>query len=159
MTATPRPTTPLLLRPHGVYPPRAPAHPAAPTPPVPAVPALSCVEVVWRVGRRCLGLHAPAGSSRVVELAIRVQGLGGTVTGGVTVADGAHTRVIETFAGVRAEVIPDIRAQLHIECPGVLHATIGAEPQGWRLVYARTPLLDAMGIPGGRAEPVGVRVS
>jgi hypothetical protein len=40
---------------------------------------------------------------------------------------------------------------------GVLHATLAPAPAGWRLAYVRTPLLDALGVPGGRAEPAGAR--
>ena len=48
--------------------------------------------------------------------------------------------------------------QAHIEAPGWLHATIESSGDGWRLVYARTPMLATLGIPGGRAELTGVDV-
>ncbi len=120
------------------------------------------IEVVWRVARCALEAHAPHGSSRVVELAVRLECLkDGVAIGSAWARDGAASRLLETFERVPAEVIPDIRGEVHVECPGVLHATVApadGEGGGWRLVYARSPLLDAMGVPGGRAEAVGVRV-
>lgn len=120
---------------------------------------LSEIEVVWRVTRRSLGAHAPEGSSRLVELIVRLEGLGsGTTTGSASVVDGAVSRVVETFDRVLAEVIPDIRGETHVECPGVLHATVARGEGSWRLVYARSPLVAALGVAGGRAEVVRVRV-
>lgn len=40
----------------------------------------------------------------------------------------------------------------HLEVPGVLHATYRRAGGGVRLLYVRTPLLAALGIPGGRYE-------
>jgi len=40
----------------------------------------------------------------------------------------------------------------HLEIPAVLHATYRRGERGVRLLYARTPLLTALGIPGGRYE-------
>ena len=118
------------------------------------------IEVVWRVTRRSMGANAPEGSSRLVELIVRLDGLkDGVVTGSVRVGEGSAVRLVETFERVSAEVIPDIRGEVHVECPGVLHATVTpGEGGSWRLVYARSPVLDALGVPGGRAEAVGVRV-
>ncbi len=120
---------------------------------------LSEIEVVWRVARRSLGAHAPEGASRLIELIVRLEGLGsGATTGSARVVDGAVSRVVETFGRVSAEVIPDIRGEVHVECSGVLHATVATLADGsWKLVYARSPMLDALGVPGGRAEAVGVR--
>lgn len=121
--------------------------------------ALRRIEVVWRVHARALGAHAPDPGARAAELLIRVERLDGAPRAALLVrAPEQAARVIETFDAPGVEVIRDIRSEIHIECPGVLHATIapGREPGAWRLVYARTPLLDALGVPGGRAEPAGV---
>jgi hypothetical protein len=162
MSATPHQATPHQASPHQGD--RRPAHPALPVhaPLALTAPALSRLEVRWRVSRRALGAHAPGGGSRLIELAVQVDGLDapGAARARVLVTDPASrdARVVEIFDGVAAEVIPDVRSQVHVECPGVLHATIapGDTPDSWRLVYARTPVLDALGVPGGRAEAVGV---
>ncbi|MCC5822867.1 MAG: hypothetical protein LAT64_04920 [Phycisphaerales bacterium] len=124
-------------------------------------PPLRSLAVVWRVNARSLGAHAPNPAGRITELAVRIDAIGPSARGSVTVRDPDSAdapRTIETFERVGVEVIPDMRSEIHIECPGVLHATIAPEGDAWRLVYARTPLLDALGIPGGRAEAVGVIV-
>lgn len=123
-------------------------------------PVFPGIEVVWRVTRRSMGANAPEGSSRLVELIVRLEGLrDGAATGSVRVGEGSAVRLVETFERVSVEVIPDIRGEVHVECPGVLHATVApGEGGSWRLVYARSPVLDALGVPGGRAEVVGVRV-
>lgn len=121
------------------------------------------VGVTWRLTRRSLGDRAPGGTSRLLEMAVRVEGLGtARVSASVVATDPASGEsvvlVVAVPDGVGAEVIADIRSQVHIECPGVLHATIAGGRDGWRLVYARTPVLAELGVPGGRAEPVGVSV-
>lgn len=40
----------------------------------------------------------------------------------------------------------------HLDLPGVLTFTVRAKGAGVEVVYARTPLLAALGIPGGCAE-------
>jgi hypothetical protein len=97
----------------------------------------------------------------------------------VTVTDptSGHASVLRRSEGVAVEVIDDIRSEIHVEAPGVLHATVtpglpglpgppdlpgapspSASAGQWRLVYARTPVLADLGIPGGRAETAGVLV-
>lgn len=123
--------------------------------------AISSVAVTWRLTRRSLGERAPAGSARLLDLVVRVEGLdSGRVSASVIATDPASraSAVIGADAPERAEVIADIRDHVHVECPGVLHATIARDGAGWVLVYARTPVLADLAIPGGRAEPAGVSV-
>lgn len=122
-------------------------------------PALTGVTVAWRVLRRAVGGAAPSGGARMLVLRVGVHGLGDAARASVSIVDPDSGRSAEPIAPaeVAAEVIPDIRGEIHIEAPGWLHATIAPKPEGgWRLVYARTPVLSALNIPGGRAEVVGV---
>lgn len=126
-------------------------------------PAIASLAVSWRVSRSALGDRVPAGSSRLVRLTVRVASLDADARAEVFIEDPTSGRRSEPLPGasVAAEVIPDIRGHIHIEVPGWLHATIEAaegEADSWRLIYTRTPLLAALGIRGGRAEPAGVEV-
>lgn len=128
-----------------------------------ATPAalLSRIEVRWSVARRALGVHAPEGASRMVDLTIALSVGAAGVQGVVTVTDPASGRpsVLRTLEAYGVEMIDDIRSEIHIEAPGLLHATVAPDATGqWRLLYARTPLLAELAIPGGRSEPAGVRV-
>jgi hypothetical protein len=125
---------------------------------------IDSVKVIWQVARTALSGVAPLGASRMLLLGVRVESLAdATPRVSIEVCDpasgqrsGLHDRI-----ATHGEVIADIRGQVHIEIPGWLHATVGpgADGTGWRLVYARTPVLDQLGVPGGRAEPVGVAVT
>lgn len=47
---------------------------------------------------------------------------------------------------------------LHVDAPGLLVATLRDNAQGgWRVLYAQTAALAALGVPGGRAEFEGPR--
>ena len=123
--------------------------------------SLSRVEVRWSVSRRSLGIHAPEGVSRMVELTIALSVGAASGQAVVTVTDPASGRsaVLRTLEAPGVELIDDIRSETHIEAPGLLHATVAPDATGqWRLLYARTPLLAELAIPGGRSEPAGVRV-
>lgn len=134
------------------------------------VPSLSGIEVRWRVSRRSLGTHAPEGNSSVVDMviALRMRGVAGAIceitatdpaTGPAVGPTAGPVSVLRTLECVAVEVIDDIRSEIHVEAPGVLSVTVVPDGAGgWRLLYARTPLLADLGIPGGRAEPAGVRV-
>lgn len=124
-------------------------------------PALSAVTVRWRVLRRAVQDVAPAGEDPMVELRVSVQGLGAKPRASVTIVDPRSGRSRDPLApgDAAAEVIPDIRGEVHIEVPGWLHATIAPDDGGrWRLIYARSPVLASLGIPGGRAEVIGVEI-
>ena len=126
-------------------------------------PTISALGVTWRLTRRSLGDRAPAGASRLLELSVLLEGLDTPRPSASVIAVDPVSRdtlVLEaaTPSVSETEVIPDIRSQVHVECPGVLHATVVCSGGQWRLVYARTPVLAALGVPGGRAEPVGVSV-
>lgn len=41
---------------------------------------------------------------------------------------------------------------LHLHAPGVLTATVRLGAEGPALLYARTPLLETLGVPGGTAD-------
>lgn len=116
------------------------------------------VAVTWSVSRRAVADRAPAGTARVLDLTITLDNLGPAARGTVTLTDPSTGRgiTLDTLESVCVEVIYDIRAEIHIEAPGVLHATIAPGDGSWRLVYARTPLLTAMGVPGGRAQAMSV---
>ncbi len=135
----------------------APSAVPAPATPPEATPRLAGVEVTWRVARTALGDRAPEGTSRIVTLTLRIESPGEHARALLMAADGPAERTLERLQHVRAEVIDDIRGEVHVECPGVLHATLAPAANAWRLAYARTPLLDALGVPGGRAEPAGAR--
>jgi len=134
-----------------------------------ACPTLSAIAVRWQVARSAVGSAAPAGNARMLVMTVAVCGLGDARARiSVELADtktGERSLVHDAVA-VSAEVIPDIRAQVHVEITGWLHTTVGpidgsgdAPGGAWRLVYARTPVLDQLGVPGGRAEPTGVSVT
>lgn len=116
--------------------------------------AIRTVAVTWSVSRRAMADRAPTGTARVLDLTITLDNLGPAARGTVTLTDPVTGRgvTLDSLESVSVEVIHDIRAEIHIEAPGVLHATIAAGDGSWRLVYARTPLLTAMGVPGGRAQ-------
>lgn len=133
------------------------AAPAPATHPAEAAPRLAGVEVTWRVARTALADRAPQGASRIVTLTLRLEALGDHARATLLAADGPTERTLERLEHLRAEVIDDLRGEVHVECPGVLHATLAPAANAWRLAYARTPLLDALGVPGGRAEPAGAR--
>lgn len=115
-------------------------------------------SVTWRLPRTVLGALAPEGASRLVELVVAVHLSGTTPHATVTVRDPARAegaRLLERRESVAVEVIPDIRGEVHVEAPGLLHATLAPQGEGWRVAYARTPVLSALGVPGGRAELAG----
>lgn len=118
------------------------------------------VAVTWSVSRRAMADRAPAGTARVLNLTIALDNLGPAARGTVTLTDPAtsHSITLDSLESVSVEVIHDIRAEIHIEAPGVLHATIAPGDGSWRLVYARTPLLTALGVPGGRAQAMSASV-
>lgn len=95
-------------------------------------------------------------------LQVSVDSLDDSPTVSVAVVDPSSDSRNEISSGdaVHAEVIPDIRGEFHIEVPGWLHITMAYnEGAGdWRLLYARTPMLEKLSIPGGRAEPTRVDV-
>ncbi|RMH27922.1 MAG: hypothetical protein D6692_06980 [Planctomycetota bacterium] len=124
-------------------------------------PLLGGVTVRWRVLRRAVQSLAPAGESPMVELRVSVQGLGAKPRASVTIVDPQSGCSREPLApgDVSAEVIPDIRGEVHIEVPDWLHATIAPDDAGrWTLIYARSPVLECLRIPGGRAEVIGVEI-
>ena len=143
-----------------------------PNPPARVAPRVPCevlaparavtgVSVRWRVLRRALDAFAPDGTAAMVELRVGVYGLGGRTRAWVSITDPQSGSSIEPLSPreTPSEVIPDIRGEVHIEAPGWLHATIAPDDAGrWRLVYARSPLLETLRIPGGRAEVIGVEV-
>ncbi|MFK7883559.1 MAG: hypothetical protein AB8F26_05170 [Phycisphaerales bacterium] len=120
------------------------------------------VLVTWRVTRSAIGESAPSGSTRMLCLQVSVDSLDDSPTVSVAVVDPSSDSRNEISSGdaVHAEVIPDIRGEFHIEVPGWLHITMAYnEGAGdWRLLYARTPMLEKLSIPGGRAEPTRVDV-
>lgn len=130
------------------------------------VPAFAEIAVRWRVARSALCCLAPGSSSRSQSLTLSVVIVDplGSPTACVRIEDpaGGATAPIDP-ARVAAEVIPDIHGIVHIEAPGWLHATLApargtaGEDGGWTLLYARSPVLDRLGIPGGRADVLGVR--
>ncbi len=126
--------------------------------------AIGSVEVVWGVARSALNGSAPAGRSRILAMTLRAESLGNgsaVVTAELADSSTGERSVLHRETGVPGEVIPDIRGHVHVEIPGWLHATIGPGRDGdaWRLVYARTPLIDRLGIRGGRAEPIRIAVA
>lgn len=70
-------------------------------------------------------------------------------------ADGRTCR-IEGTTGMGACVID--AGLLHLDVPGLISATIHAGDER-RLVYARTPLLESLGMAPGTYEPVGCATS
>lgn len=125
---------------------------------------IDSVEVTWSLARSAVNGSAPGGGSRMLTMTLSVQSLSvGSPEVTVALADSksAERTLLHDRVRVSGEVIPDIRGHVHVEIPGWLHATLGPGHDGeaWRLVYARTPLLDTLGVPGGRAEPTGVRVT
>lgn len=126
--------------------------------------AIDSVEVRWDIARSALNGTAPGGRSRMLSMTLLAESLaGGSGVVSVEFADATtgERSVLHRRVSAQVEVIGDIRGHVHVEIPGWLHATIGPGRDGdtWRLVYARTPILAQLNVPGGRAEPVGVTVT
>ncbi|MEM9373502.1 MAG: hypothetical protein AAGA55_07645 [Planctomycetota bacterium] len=125
--------------------------------------AMDAVEVTWAVARSALNGTAPSGNSRMLAMTVRAEMLAGgraRVTAEIAGQGVSEPVLLHDRVAVAVQVIPDIRGQVHVEIPGWLHLTIGRGRDGdaWRLIYARTPLLERLRVPGGRAEPTGVSV-
>lgn len=134
----------------------APAGRARPAPR--AGVGVTAMEFTWAVTRRSLGAHAPAGTGRLVDLTVRVDALDGpSPTPSAWLRDGAHTAPLALPAHAPLVLTREASA-LHLDCPGVLHATVTRSRGVHRLAYARTALTDRLGVPGGRVEPARLRV-
>ncbi len=119
---------------------------------------VAAVEFTWAVTRRSLGAHAPPGAGRLVDLTVRVDALDGPdPSPSAWLRDGAHTVTLALPAHA-ALVLTRDASGFHLDCPGVLHATVARSRGVHRLAYARTALTDRLGVPGGRVEPARLRV-
>lgn len=105
----------------------------------------------YRVNRASLGAHAPDGNQAVVELQIAVHHDGAGVR--LLDRDSHDERSIDSIEHAPS-VLFSAGGWMHIDIPGVLSCSIAdAQSDGASLVYARTPVLGKLGVPGGRFDP------
>jgi hypothetical protein len=102
------------------------------------------------------GLCTPGAREVSLVLAVEIQrGTGpgrATAVSAALVRDGLASPV--EFAGASGTAVGDPETGvLHIDIDGFLHATL-REPDA--VLYARTPLLARLGLPGGRYEGEGL---
>lgn len=118
------------------------------------------VAVRWRIGdaaaRAAFGV-APGGAT--VEIRVS-EGPGGwrgvvAVVGPGRDAAGAERVVRETAPAVAWQAGSGL---IHVDAESLVHATIDVGNGTPRLLYARTPVLGELGLPGGRYEPEGVHL-
>jgi hypothetical protein len=110
------------------------------------VPSAPCVRMRWLISRDGAGM----GPGSDVTLELGVDGRGRVA--GAALIDGPRRR--EVPAEGRGEWTPD-GDLWHLEIHGIVSLTIRAGPRGLRALYARTDLLTALGISGGRYEFAG----
>jgi len=113
--------------------------------------AFRAFSLAYPIARSRLGPQAPGGTSAVVELQIAINGDGT----GVRVIDpqSAEERSIVYIAG-EPGVLLSAGGWMHVDVPGIISCSIAdARTDHAQLVYARTPILGQLGIPGGRFDP------
>ncbi|USN99707.1 MAG: hypothetical protein H6810_03345 [Phycisphaeraceae bacterium] len=112
----------------------------------------AAASIRWRVGaaaaRAAFGVDG--GPFRVELLLGRRDD--GSWRGVVSLDAGGDRRVLREATPVVRWARDGARGLVHLDAPGFLHATFDAA-DGSVLVYARTPLIGALGLGGGRYEP------
>lgn len=97
---------------------------------------------------RAAGLSSSPGDAPAIELV--VPWTGDVRAAAAEFIDGKHRREL-TVPPATAEWTSN-DGMHHLDLPGVLTLSVRAKGAGVEVVYARTPLLAALGIPGGCAE-------
>ena len=114
-----------------------------------------CAAIRWKIGavagRRAFGVPA-----RQLEMLVRESG--GVWSGLVRVIGEPDAKTISERP-IEVEWRPDPElGLLHIDAPGFVRATIDTTNGTPRLLYARSALLNDLGLAGGRYEPEGTEL-
>lgn len=133
-----------------------------------AAAAPAAVVVRWLIGAEALrrsradlalALGLPMGGpvldgGVVMEVRVERDACGECAATARLLHGGAAVSLTPTLAG---GTITTGEGLVHVDAPGVMVATL-TRADARRALYARTPLLEALGLPGGRYEPSGARV-
>jgi hypothetical protein len=114
-------------------------------------PAAATLSFRWTVSpdaARAAGLSAIPSEAPAVEVVVPWTGDVRTAT--AEFIDGPHRRELAVPPTTGAWTSSD--GMHHLDLPGVLTLSVRAKGAGVEVVYARTPLLAALRIPGGCAE-------
>ncbi|MCA9303022.1 MAG: hypothetical protein KC996_02760 [Phycisphaerales bacterium] len=114
-------------------------------------PRLRAFTLSYPIARVRLTDAAPEGPSAVLELQFAVN----TDGTGVRILDprSADERSVVFIEG-EPGVLWSVGGWMHVDIPSVLSCSIAdADTDHAQLVYARTPILGELGIPGGRFDP------
>lgn len=117
------------------------------------------------------GLTSDDGRSAPIELRWIIERSGEDIRARAAIVDSAERVVRGGKGGVRVTPLLESRGgmmrpepvwiddgdMVHVDLPGLVVVSLRRQRDGTRLLYARTRLLEeALGLPGGRYEPVSV---
>jgi hypothetical protein len=116
--------------------------------------ALRSIVIRWGVSRGAIESIAPKGTSRMLELELRIDRQ--TRSQWVLLDPGTHAaRIIEASPAMGEMLITQRGRSIHIESDLLSCYIEEASDGGFELIYARTAIFSVLGVPGGRYEPIG----
>ena len=116
---------------------------------IPSRRAARRLSLVWRISRDAAGAAGLAGSEGgPVELVIRLPWKRGVERVHAALIDGERSRELEVQESIVEWTVGE--GLLHLDIPGLIRVTVQESP--WKVLYARTDLLSALGVGGGRYE-------
>lgn len=114
--------------------------------------------VRWRIGPEAARDAFQTEGAVLLAIRVREQAGGGWRGEAVLEAGGGEPRPLLNGAPqVRWASDPD-RGLMHIDAPGFFSATLDLTGEHPALLYARTAMLGALGVRGGRYEPADARL-
>lgn len=116
-------------------------------------------EVRWRIGPEAArDAFQTEGGAILLAIRVREQAGGGWRGEAVLEAGGGEPRpLLDGSPQVRWARDPD-RGLMHIDAPGFFSVTLDLTGEHPALLYARTAMLGALGVRGGRYEPADARL-